>query len=212
MKTIILASKSPRRIDILHKFTSNFQVIPAQVDEKIHGLIKPQELVMAIAFKKANEVANRVKGQSGIVMGADTIVYQNEIIGKPNNRMEAFNILEKLSGKTHEVYTGFALIDLNQDFRLVDYEMTEVTFKSLTEKTIQHYLDTEEYIDKAGAYGIQGFGELLIEKINGSYGNVMGLPISKIDSYLKSYFNIDLLTSERRHHGGPQIYNQNHSD
>ena len=188
---IILASKSPRRREILENTKVRFSIEESQIDEVIKLNELPKETVMRLAYEKALDVANR--NRNSLVIGADTIVVINDtILGKPKDDIEAFNMLKLLSGKTHYVITGFALINLSLDKKIVDCQVSQVTFKELSEQCIKDYLQTKEYLDKAGAYGIQGYGGLLVENIQGDYFNIVGLPISKISDCLKDHFDINL--------------------
>lgn len=193
MDRLLLASKSPRRIEMLQKYTADLMIEAPSVNESVKGRFKPEELVMAIALKKAVSIVQNGYFQDTIILAADTVVYFDRIIGKPRDREEAYAILKDLSGKTHKVFTGFALMHSNSNKSLIDFEETDVIFENLTDKMIENYLNTNEYADKAGAYGIQGYGELLVNSINGSYPNVMGLPISKINKYLRELYSFDLL-------------------
>jgi septum formation protein len=193
MNRLLLASKSPRRIEMLQKYTTDLMTEAPSVDESVNGRFKPEELVMAIALKKAVSIIKNGHYQDTIILAADTVVYCDRIIGKPRDREEAYDILKVLSGKTHKVFTGFALMHSNNNKSVIDFEETDVIFEDLTDKMIESYLNTNEYADKAGAYGIQGYGELLVNSINGSYPNVMGLPISKINKYLRELYGFDLL-------------------
>lgn len=188
---IILASKSPRRREILENTKVRFSIEESQIDEVIKLNELPKETVMRLAYEKALDVANR--NRNSLVIGADTIVVINDtILGKPKDDIEAFSMLKLLSGKTHYVITGFALINLSLDKKIIDCQVSQVTFKELSEQCIKDYLQTKESLDKAGAYGIQGYGGLLVENIQGDYFNIVGLPISKISDCLKDYFDINL--------------------
>lgn len=190
---IILASKSPRRREILENTKVRFSVKESQVDEVIKADESPKETVMRLAYEKALDVANNNK--ESLVIGADTIVVINDqILGKPKNEEEAYNMIKLLSGKTHYVVTGFALINLSLNKKVIDCEVSQVTFKELSEECIKDYLNTKESLDKAGAYGIQGYGGLLVKNIQGDYFNIVGLPISKISDCLKDHFKINLFT------------------
>ena len=188
---IILASKSPRRREILENTKVRFSIEESQIDEVIKLNELPKETVMRLAYEKALDVANR--NRNSLVIGADTIVVINDtILGKPKDDIEAFSMLKLLSGKTHYVITGFALINLSLNKKIVDCQISQVTFKELSEATIKDYIQTKESLDKAGAYGIQGYGGLLVENIQGDYFNIVGLPISKISDCLKDHFDINL--------------------
>ena len=190
---IILASKSPRRREILENTKVRFSVKESQIDEIIKVNESPKETVMRLAYEKALEVANSNK--DSLVIGADTIVVINEqILGKPKNEEEAYNMIKLLSGKTHYVITGFALINLSLNKKVIDCEVSQVTFKELSKECIKDYINTKESLDKAGAYGIQGYGGLLVKNIQGDYFNIVGLPISKISDCLKDHFKINLFT------------------
>ena len=190
---IILASKSPRRREILENTKVRFSVKESQIDEIIKVNESPKETVMRLAYEKALDVAS--SNNDSLVIGADTIVVINEqILGKPRNEEEAYNMIKLLSGKTHYVITGFALINLSLNKKVIDCEVSQVTFKELSEECIKDYINTKESLDKAGAYGIQGYGGLLVKNIQGDYFNIVGLPISKISDCLKDYFKINLFT------------------
>lgn len=194
MKKVILASNSPRRREILGKFI-DFEAVAAEVKEDNDFYKSPETLVMALAFEKANSVA--VKHEDAIVIGADTVVeIEGEILGKPKSREDAKRMMEKLRGKTHKVITGFSIIDLSSDKKYMDYEVTEVVFKDLSVDEIEAYLNKAEYMDKAGAYGIQEEAALFVEKIEGDYLNIVGFPISKIYTVLKDNFDLSLLEEE----------------
>lgn len=192
---IILASKSPRRREILENTKVRFSIKESQIDEVIKANESPKETVMRLAYEKALDVANNNK--ESLVIGADTIVVINDqILGKPKDEGEAYDMIKLLSGKTHYVITGFALINLNLNKKVIDCEVSQVTFKELSEECIKDYINTKESLDKAGAYGIQGYGGLLVKNIQGDYFNIVGLPISKISDCLKDHFKINLFTTE----------------
>lgn len=191
MDKILLASKSPRRIEILGKYCE-LEIVPAQIEEVCYTRMRPEEFVMALSLKKALYIALEEE-KRGLIIAADTIVYKDDILEKPSDRDDAFRMLKTLSGKVHYVYTGFSIIDEEIPLRIIDYDVTEVEFYELSDEMINSYLDTGEYADKAGGYGIQGFGELLVKSIKGSYSNVVGLPVSKINEILIKYFNSNLL-------------------
>ncbi len=192
MKNFILASASPRRKEIFKQIGIDIKVVESSINESIRTDERPEQIAMSLAFQKAIDVSNKV--DNSIIIAADTIVVkENEIIGKPKNKLDARKTLQLLSGQKHNVITGFALIDNNRLTKIVDYELTEVYFKDLDTIEIEAYLETYEFLDKAGSYAIQGKGSLLVEKINGCYFNVVGLPISKINDSLKKYFDISLI-------------------
>ena len=188
---IILASGSPRRKEILENTNLKFSVITSDIDEIIFENEEPIQLVLRLAFEKCMSVAQN--NPSDLVIGADTIVVlDNEILGKPKNEEEAFNTLSKLSNREHQVITGMSIVNLENEKKLVDYAISNVKFKKLTDQDIKDYISTKECLDKAGSYGIQGYGALLVEEIKGDYFNIVGLPISKLSDILKINFNINL--------------------
>lgn len=191
MKRIILASKSPRRIEMLSKYINNLTILTPETDEKVNDTDKPQTTVMKIAFEKAKAIYD--SGEKGLIISADTIVYLDKILGKPRNYEEGFQMIKSLSGKTHKVFSGFCIWDSETNKKIVDFEETLVLFNELSDDEIISYLNFGEYKDKAGAYGIQGYGEMLVQKINGCYNNVKGLPLSKLNKILKKNFSINLL-------------------
>ena len=184
MTDIILASASPRRSELMTLAGFEFDVICADIDELVPENALPQEVVMSLALQKAQAVA-KDHGKSAVV-GSDTVVaLDGKILGKPHSEKEAVEMLRSLSGRTHKVYTGVAIVcgDKVTSF----FDETEVEFYPLTDEEIFDYVATGEPMDKAGAYGIQGRGAVLVKRINGDYFNVMGLPISKVYRELKDY-------------------------
>ena len=182
MSKLILASGSPRRKELLDKLQIPFQIITSNTDETISAHLSPEEAVVELASRKAMAVYNQY--QDSAVIGADTIVaLDGEILGKPKNREHAKMMLSKLSGRTHEVFTGVAVINNGQTSTF--YEKTDVAFWELSENEVEHYLDSGEPFDKAGAYGIQGFGALFVKRINGDYYSVVGLPVSRLARLLR---------------------------
>ncbi|MBS4173702.1 Maf family protein [Bacillus sp. FJAT-49736] len=182
MPKLILASQSPRRRELLQKLQIPFDSITSNADEQLSENQTHEEAVMELAARKAKAIASDY--QEEIVIGADTVVVlNNEILGKPKDREMAKTMLERLSGKQHFVYTGVAVI--HQGTIQTFYEKTEVTFWELTKKEIDTYLDSGEPFDKAGSYGIQGLGSLFVKSINGDYYTVVGLPISRLNQFLK---------------------------
>ncbi|MBS4537180.1 septum formation inhibitor Maf [Clostridium sp. D2Q-11] len=193
MEKIVLASSSPRRKDILQKYNITFDIITSDIIENIDNNDLPSISVMSLAFQKAIDVCKKIDSES-IVIAADTIVYfKGEVLGKPKNKDEAREILRKLSEQTHSVYTGIAIIKANTNKKIVDYCETKVKFRRLEDEDIEKYISGSEYVDKAGSYAIQGKGALFVESIEGSYSNVVGLPIVKLDTLLKKYFKITLM-------------------
>jgi len=193
MHRFILASSSPRRRELLSRVGLDIEVIPSGAEEILDQELPPEILVQELALLKAAWVA--AKQRSGcIVLGADTVVaIDGVVLGKPQDAEEARRMLERLSGNTHEVYTGICVIDTTDSKSVTAYERTEVKFKELTELEIEAYIESGEPLDKAGAYGIQEKGALLIEGICGDYFNVVGLPLNRLYSLLNDEFNIQLL-------------------
>ena len=188
---LILASKSPRRKEILETMGVSFEIDVADVDESVDACLSPVEAVCEISKRKAQKIAER-HGDDEIVISADTIVViDGKIIGKPKDKEDAFCILKNLSGRTHEVYTGFTVCGNGKT--KTDFEVTKVHFKELCDDDIRRYIATGEPMDKAGAYGIQQKGNLFVDYIHGDYYNVVGFPISKICVTILELFGINLL-------------------
>lgn len=175
-KRVVLASLSPRRREIFGQLGLKVLYKPARIDESMETN-NPRVYVKSLALKKAQSVARNMDSDC-VVVAADTIVYLNgEIINKPEDEHQAADFLTRLSGQTHYVYTGLAVCYCRQCYS--DYARTAVTFKELTSQEIIEYLETGEPFDKAGGYGIQGFGSQFIMKVVGCYFNVMGFPVAK---------------------------------
>ena len=189
MKTLYLASKSPRRKEILETMGMTFELVSGDCPEIVNDWERPDQVVMSIALQKGLSAAKQFN-QGELIISADTIgVSEGRILGKPKDREDAFKVLKDLSGKRHEVMTAFSIIEAGTFNKVVEYVVTEVTFKDYDDDFINWYLDSGEPFDKAGAYGIQGKGALMVEKIDGDYFNVVGFPISKIVDVLKERFN-----------------------
>lgn len=190
MEKIILASNSPRRREILGEFI-DFEIITREINEIKDYTFSPWATVMGLAFGKGIEVAK--ENVDSIVLSADTLVeLDGKLMGKPKNRDEAREMIKSLSGKVHNVYTAYAIFKLSQGIKYVDYEKSSVKFYDLSHEEIENYLDTLEYEDKAGAYGIQGKAALLVEEIRGDFFNIVGLPIGKINRDLTMLFDFNL--------------------
>lgn len=191
MENIILASASPRRREILEKYKIKHEILKSNIIEKTNSQDRAEVTAMGLAFEKAMDIARA--NPDKIIIGADTLlVFQGEILGKPKDKEDARRILEKLNGKSHEVITGLSLIHLDSKVKLIDYEITKVNFRQLDQEFINKYVNTNEPLDKAGAYGIQDYGALLVESIEGCYLNVVGLPLVKLDKLLRKYFNYNI--------------------
>lgn len=183
MNRIILASASPRRRELLGQMGLEFEIVVEEVDETLENEMEPCEVVKQLALKKALAVKGKID-EDCVVIGADTVVaYGGRVLGKPQSVEDAFNMLSMLSGKRHKVCTGVAVV--GRGISEVFCEETSVYMKSISGDEIWAYIGTGEPHDKAGAYGIQGLGALLVEKIEGDYNNVVGLPISRLYEVLK---------------------------
>lgn len=192
---IILASGSPRRKEILKRLGYEFEIIKAENDE-ITDKTKPYDVVQDLSYKKALEVKDKVLNKIALgeldsddkycIVAADTIVaYDDIILGKPSDRDEAFHMINMLLGHKHQVYTGVSIINLEDGLETVFYDKTDVYVKNMSEKEIKEYVATGECDDKAGSYAIQGLFSEYIEKYEGDYDNVVGLPATKVDGILK---------------------------
>ncbi|QED48792.1 Maf family protein [Cytobacillus dafuensis] len=176
MQNLILASSSPRRKELLENLHITFEVSSSDVDENFDPELTPGEIVMELSSRKAKAVS--MQHPNSFVIGADTIVVLDEIVlGKPKDRADAYSMIKNLSGKEHSVYTGVTIVAPENEIKF--YVKSDVVFWELSDEEINAYIDTGEPFDKAGAYGIQGFGSMLVKKIDGDYFSVMGLPISK---------------------------------
>jgi septum formation protein len=181
-KSIVLASQSPRRIELLRSTGLKFEIYPPKIEEKIRDEMFPADYVRHNASEKAHWVAEKVKFD--LIISADTVVTVNsKIFGKPSDPVHAKEMLKELSNREHTVFTGFCLLTNKQ--LIIDYEETRVRFYPLREAEIDMYLLTEEPFDKAGAYAIQGFASLFIKNIMGCYFNVVGFPLGKFYQNLK---------------------------
>ena len=173
-----MASASPRRKELFAELVEKFEILPAKGEEKIEAGLTPTQLVKALAMQKAEEVAALPIAEGKFVLGADTVVaFDGKVLGKPKDEADAFSMLSMLSGQMHEVYTGVCIVYPKNGGteKLVAAARTEVRFFSLTEEQIRAYIATGSPMDKAGAYGIQDGG--LVERIQGSFSNVVGLPV-----------------------------------
>lgn len=178
---MILASQSPRRRELLGLITEDFVVVPAQGEELLPEDISPRDAVIMLSQQKAEEIRKReFPGEvNDVIIAADTVVaIDNDILGKPADRENAVEMLRRLSGRKHSVFTGVTVISPKKTVSFA--EETEVEFHPLTEQEISDYVDSGDPMDKAGAYGIQGRGALLVKRIEGDYYNVMGLPVGRL--------------------------------
>ncbi len=193
----ILASQSPRRREIMHILGIPFITEPADVDESAVSCdnIPPSLYVQELALYKASAAAAHHGGENNTyIIGADTIVYDSgKILGKPKDEDDAYRILRSLSGKAHSVYTGLCVIDCKSGTTVCDSCETQVVFSEISDELIRSYIASGEPMDKAGAYGIQGLGSILVKEIHGDYFNVVGLPPALLYRILKKEFGIDIM-------------------
>ena len=181
---IYLASASPRRKELMTQAGFNFTIFPSTIEEQLPDLV-PTRAAEELALQKANDVYRRLKEQEKeyLVIGADTIVcYNDEILGKPKDPQEAFDMLKLLSDRTHQVITGISIIVRRKGAKQVNlfHETTEVTLYPISDDELKAYIETGDSLDKAGAYGIQGAFAVHVREIRGDYNNVVGLPIAKL--------------------------------
>ena len=188
---IILASTSPRRKELLGQIgLKDYRILSPDVEEVLDEMLPPAQLVEGLSRQKALAVRGRVD-EDDVIIAADTVVsLEGEVLGKPADEMDAFKMLSALSGNRHQVYTGLTVIRGEQV--VTEHEMTTVTFRDLDPEEIEYYIATGEPMDKAGAYGIQGIGALLVSGIDGDYFNVMGLPVYRLGRIL-AQFGVDVL-------------------
>ncbi len=191
---IVLASKSPRRRELLeHIGIRNFRVVVSNAPEDVEGELSPDRLVEELSLRKGRAV-RKIVGDGALVVAADTVVeLDGRILGKPRDEADAFAMLCSLSGRANRVFTGVTLLHGGKE--LTEHEETTVTFRELSDGEIRAYIATGESMDKAGAYGIQGMGALLIPKIEGDYFNVMGLPLHRLGRML-SRFGVEPLKGQ----------------
>ncbi len=184
-KRLVLASGSPRRAELLRELGLEFHVLPSDAPEVAHDELSPQELCQLNAHRKARAVAK--KHPDVVVLGADTLVFlDREILGKPTDLADARRMLERLQGRTHQVVTGVSLIHLRTHREHLFAVSTDVRFRALNDAQIRNYLAKINPLDKAGAYAIQDHGELIMEELSGSFTNVVGLPLERVEAELGS--------------------------
>jgi len=186
---LVLASASPRRKELLKQIGIAFEAVSADIDESPRGFTDASDYVVEMARQKALLVAKRLNTQGetqSFVLGADTtVVIDGEILGKPSDYEDAFAMIRRIQGKWHEVITGIALVDAKTLTPIVDKECTRVKIRAMTDGMLEAYLATGVSFYNAGRYGIQGYGSLLGEKLDGCYFNVMGLPIYRLSALLE---------------------------
>lgn len=186
-RKIILASGSPRRKELLEKLGLEFEVIKSDFDENSIDIKNPKKLVAKLAESKAEEVSNKENITSdSLIISADTIVvFKNEILGKPKDELDAMRMLKLLNAQKHQVYTAMCVLDMKNMSKRTSVVKTDVVFDKVKDETIMEYIKTGEPMDKAGAYGIQDGGSVLVKKINGDFFAVMGLSVNKLFQELK---------------------------
>ena len=190
-RPLVLASSSPRRKDLLNQIGMNFIVVPSNIDENFNLSLPPNAFTEHWAREKAKHIAKRYP--DNIVLGADTVVIlENKILGKPKDTEESFNMLSSLSGKTHEVITGLSIIYKKENIDITFNQKTYVSIKTLSNDKIYDYMNTYNPFDKAGSYGIQDGFSVYINKIEGCFFNVMGLPLSTFKEYYDSIKRFDI--------------------
>lgn len=186
-KPLVLASRSPRRLSLLRQIGLNPGVVPCDIAEEVDPALTPAENALNLALQKATIVAR--EQSNATVIGADTIVVIDDMmLGKPSDRTEAIRMLQTLSGRTHVVYTGIAIVDRPSDRWVAEVEATRVTFRPMGLQEIEEYVESGSPMDKAGAYGIQDdYGAVFVARVDGCFYNVMGLPLSKLYSTLTDF-------------------------
>jgi septum formation protein len=183
---LILASSSPRRKELLGKLGIPFEVVTAGVSEDVEGDIGPEEMVVMLAKRKAGAVAQSLT--SGIVIGSDTtIAFEGKVLGKPKDKEDARAILKSLRGKRHQVYSGIALVNVENNRVEASAVVTSIRMRNYSDDEINDYVASGEPMDKAGAYAIQGEGGRLVEQMEGSFDNVVGLPVRELAEMLKRF-------------------------
>ncbi|MBE6063149.1 MAG: Maf-like protein [Clostridium butyricum] len=183
---IVLASASERRQELLSRIFEKFDIVVSNFDENIVAFKgSVDEYVKEISNGKALEVKDRIKGDA-IIISADTVVvFDGRILGKPKDKNDAFQMLKSLQGRSHSVYTGITVINTKNNVVIQESVSTEVTFSPISDDEITKYIETGEPLDKAGAYGIQGKGGVFVERINGCYYNVVGLPLNRLKAIIQ---------------------------
>ncbi|MDF2961922.1 MAG: septum formation protein Maf [Paenibacillus sp.] len=188
-KKLVLASSSPRRQELIRTLQLPYEIRVSDVNEDTEPGLTPAEIVEQLSGRKAAAVCEMFKSElpkESIVIGSDTIVVlDGQVLGKPKDSRDAFNMLSALQGRAHQVFSGIACLDLTTGRQLIDHQVTAVYMKPLTDKQIERYISTGEPMDKAGAYAIQGIGATIVERIEGDYFNVVGLPMSLLSDLLK---------------------------
>ncbi|WP_232695610.1 Maf family protein [Brevibacillus daliensis] len=188
---IVLASSSPRRQELLKNLGLPFTIQVSDIDETVSPDLKPEEIVQTLSFQKAEVITRNLS--FGLVIGSDTIVVlDGQVLGKPTDEQDAYRMLRALSGRMHQVFTGIAIIDVASGKAEVSYSSTYVTMEAMTDETIYSYIASGEPMDKAGSYAIQGLGATLVQKIEGDYFTVVGLPLHLL-AHMLTRFGVSLL-------------------
>ncbi|MFB0844294.1 Maf family protein [Paenibacillus oleatilyticus] len=186
MKTLVLASSSPRRQELIQMLGLPFEIVTNDVDETVSNDLSPKQIVEELSLRKAKASITRVTDSQSIVIGSDTIVvYSQEVLGKPKDQEDAFRMLKLIEGKTHQVYTGITCIDVGESRIVTRSRVTDVRMKALSDEQIRAYIATGEPMDKAGAYAVQGIGSTIVESINGDHFNVVGMSLSLLSEMLE---------------------------
>lgn len=182
---IILASQSPRRLELMHYLTDTFEVIPSDFPEReVEYLGNPEDYCRKLAYEKAKRIAE--KHPEDLIIGSDTlVVLDGKILNKPKDRTEAREMIQQMQGTGHQVITAYALLSSSQDINVVDHVSTKVRFAAMSDVEIESYLDQGDYMGKAGAYAIQGAAAKYIECVKGDYYTVVGLPVARLYKELK---------------------------
>lgn len=185
---LILASQSPRRREMFDRLGLDYTALTSDADETVTESLTPADYVKTLALRKARALSS---SDEDLVIAADTVVaLDGEIFGKPTDYADAFRMISAFSGKTHEVYTAFALIKDGKSYS--EAVATRVTFRALSEREIAYYIEKEAPYDKAGAYGIQEMAGIFVEKVEGNFDNVVGLPLCQVEMALKREFALSL--------------------
>ncbi|SHE67746.1 nucleoside triphosphate pyrophosphatase [Alkalibacter saccharofermentans] len=187
MKKIILASTSTRRKEILENLGLEFEVYKSDVEEKVDKYLTFEENVERIALEKALKAAEELKNEDSLIIAAHTMLIYDNLIGMPSTEQEAFDILQQLSGKVHEIITGVCVFDTSENRGMFTHKKTKVKFMKLRDDFIRRFINEGETWQKAGAYSVVGKGALLVDEIEGCYTNVMGLPISLLGEMLVEF-------------------------
>jgi septum formation protein len=183
--SIILASESTRRVDLLRSLGISFSIIPPDIDEQREKDESPRDFVLRMSYEKAHKVGQLFPDKW--VIGADTVVVsKGRVLGKPNSDKDAFNMLRSLRGKWHKVITGYCVLNVSKDITYRDAAETKVFVRGMSDEEIMRYIKTSEPLGKAGSYAVQGKGGYMVKEIKGSYSNVVGLPICEVAEVLLS--------------------------